>query len=311
MRFDKSRQFEVLTAILAAVDERGSASLAEFDERFEVEPSALHSVVAEAVLCEFRTKMGEVIGFTRSFLLTEDEHLVKGDFHWLRDLVSVPPDRETALRLLVAGTAVRALRQSPDTSLEKALGKLRGLISAEIVIADERPEWLPLVERAVHAHRRVRFRYVKYGHSDASDREIEPHVVYKRWEHWYVEGRPVGEESTKQFRIDRIIDAEELAEEFEPPDTGDILEWFDLSAVQRTLRLRLPESELESIPRPFQIGEKVELPGGIIEVDVTVAGDRHVDHVLVALGPECEVIGPPDLVARRREHAAELLALYN
>ena len=311
MRFDKSRQFEVLTAVLAAVDERGSVSLAELAERFAVDLAALHVLVADAVLCEFRTAMGDVVGFTDSFLLTPDEHLVRGSTHWLRDLVSVPPEPETALRLFLAGTAVRALRSSPEASLDSALQKLRGVISAEIVIADERPEWLPLVEQAWSSQRHLAFRYVKDGHSEASDREIEPHIVYSRWGHWYVMGRAVGDDSVKEFRIDRIISASLRDTEFEPPDEVEIPEWFDLSAVEHTIRLRLPERELVSVPQPHRIGEMVELRDGIVEVDVTVTGERRLDHLLVALGPECEVIGQPGLAARRRSYAAELLALYD
>ncbi len=310
VRFDKSRQFEVLTAVLAAAEERGSASLAEFAERFDVDLAALHRVVADAVLCEFKTSMGELIGYTRSFLLTADEHLVLDESHWLRDVVSVPPEPDTAFRLLLAGTAASALASSTVPALESALAKLRSAISAEIVVADTRPYWLPLVEHARHARRRLRFRYVKDGHSEASDRDIEPHVVYSRWGHWYVEGRPVGEESSKMFRIDRIVDAEVCDEEFAPPDTADIPEWFDLSAAERTVRLRLPESELRSLPRPHRLGEISELPDGIVEVDVVVTGERRLDHLLVVLGTECEVIGPPEAAARRRAHAAELIALY-
>ena len=253
--------------------------------------------------------MGDVVGFTDSFLLTDDETLIRGRSHWLRDIVTVAPDPDTALRLLLAGIAVRGLYSSPLRELDAALQKLRGVIAADVVIADARPEWLPLIESARHARRRLRFRYVKDGHAEAGDREIDPYIVYALGGHWYVEGKPVGEESAKRFRIDRISDAQVLDEEFAPPDV-DIPEWFDLSAVEHSVRLRMPHDELVSIPQPHRIESSVELPDGLVEVDVTIAGDRRLDHLLVALSPQCEVTAPPELAARRSSYAAELLALY-
>ncbi|MCZ7534998.1 MAG: WYL domain-containing protein [Acidimicrobiia bacterium] len=310
MRFDKIRQFEVLNAVLAAAEERGTVSLAEFAERFDVDLDALHRVVADAVLCEFKTSTGDVIGFTRSFLLTEDEHLVLDESHWLRDLVSVPPEPEAALRLLLAGSAASALAPAAVPPLDSALEKLRSALSAEVVVTDARPEWLPLVEHARRAHKRLRFRYVKDGHTEASDREIEPHIVFSKWGHWYVGGRPVGAETTPSFRIDRIISAEVSDEEFEPVDTPTIPEWFDLSAAEHSVRLRLPRGELTSLPRPHRLGEISELPDGLVEVEVVITGDRRLDHLLVILGPECEVLGPPKAIDRRRAYTEELLALY-
>lgn len=309
-RFDKRRQFEVLTAVLAAVDERGSAPLAEFAERFDVDLGDLHRVVADATLCEFRTTTNEVVSFTDSFLLQPDEVLVKTADHWLRDLVSVPPEPETVLRLMLAATAVRALDSIPLPDLDSAIAKLRRVMSAEVVIADSEPEWLTVVDRAWRQHRRLRFRYVKDGHTDATDRVIEPHIVYSRWGHWYVEGLPAGEDSPKVFRVDRIVEAAVGDERFDPPGSVEVPDWFDLSAVEHTVRIRAPVDALASIPQPYRAGQQSTLPDGRVEVDVTIAGAQRLDHLLLVLAPECEILNPPSLSERRRALAEELLALY-
>jgi len=44
-----------------------------------------------------------------------------------------------------------------------------------------------------------------------------------------------------------------------------------------------------------------------VELDVTVTGDRRLDHLLVCLPADTEIIEPAEYRARRRRYAARLL----
>jgi hypothetical protein len=77
-----------------------------------------------------------------------------------------------------------------------------------------------------------------------------------------------------------------------------------------TLRVRMRADALESLPAPHGLGDPTDLGAGQIEVDVTVIGDHRLDHPLVCLAPEDEVLSPPEYAERRRARAAELLQAY-
>ena len=62
--------------------------------------------------------------------------------------------------------------------------------------------------------------------------------------------------------------------------------------------------------RPHTVAHEVELPDGRVELDVTVAGDRRLDYLLVTLDPDVEIVSPPEARDRRRAVARELLAQY-
>jgi predicted DNA-binding transcriptional regulator YafY len=68
--------------------------------------------------------------------------------------------------------------------------------------------------------------------------------------------------------------------------------------------------QIDALPRATRIAERRELDDGLVEVDVVVTGERRLDHLLVILDPDVEVVAPDETRARQREHAAALLAAY-
>jgi hypothetical protein len=110
---------------------------------------------------------------------------------------------------------------------------------------------------------------------------------------------------------DRVISARLGDIEFDPPDHDEIPEWFDLSEHARTVRVRMRADALESLPAPHQLGDPVEHDDGTVELDITVHGDRRLEHLLVSLPADAAVLAPPDAAERRRAHAARLLVAYD
>lgn len=309
--WSKARQFELVAAVLAMVDERGDVGIDEAAAELGVDGPALRALVAPVVLLEYRAaKSGEIIGELSSFLLTENERIQRLEEHWLRDLASVPPDPDDALRLLLCATHFRALAPGRNPDLDRAIEKLQRVLAADVVVPVDRPPCLAVAEEAFHTRRTLRFRYVKDGHTDATEREVEPHLVFCRWGHWYVMGRAAGEDAVKEFRVDRMLDAALGGAAPEPPEEVAIPEWFDLEAHARTVRVRVAAADLEGLPQPHRLGGLRELADGRVEVDVSVNGQRRLEHLLVALGPEAEIVDPDD-AAVRRAHAAAILAVYD
>jgi predicted DNA-binding transcriptional regulator YafY len=93
-------------------------------------------------------------------------------------------------------------------------------------------------------------------------------------------------------------------------DDDAIPDWFDLSAHARTVRVRAPEAAIDVLPQPLTLGDAEPAGDGWVEVDITVAGDRRLEHLLVCLPPEAEVVAPEEYKELRREHARSLLEQF-
>jgi len=306
----KVRQFETLRAVLGLVEERGSATLDECAELTEVPVDVLREVLAAALFVDYYTADGTLVSESSCFLLTEDDVVMLTQRHWLRDLDAAPPSPSTALRLLLAGVAVQALVDRSTPHLDSAVTKLRGVVACELRVPVEPPAALAAVRQAIDEGRSLLVRYRSEADDEARDRELLPYRVWSRWGHWYLTARDATEETSKQFRLDRMLSAEVGTTSFEPPTDGRGADLFDLSENDRTVRIRIGENDLESLPAPHELGEPSPVGDGQIELDVTVAGDRRLDHLLVSLPTGAEVVSPEEYKVRRRNHARELLARY-
>ncbi|MBM3675194.1 MAG: WYL domain-containing protein [Actinobacteria bacterium] len=304
-----SRHFEIVSAALALAEERTAIPLAEVADAIGVSVEQLRELLDPVLYLEFYDSYGELISHSSAFFLDVDNDVLQVDSgHWLRDWDASPPSRDAALRLLVAAATYQAEadRRSPD--LDRALAKLRRLVAMEMVLSFETPPCLEVARRAWLAARSLRFRYVKWKDDQATEREVLPWDVYAQWGHWYVHGPEVAGGRPKQWRVDRMDGAELGDVTFERPEELDRPEWFDLTERQRRVTVRLPEPLLAALPQPHTVLSQEPDGDGFVRADLELAGDRHLDHLLVALGPDGEVLEPEEYRERRRAWAETLLA---
>jgi predicted DNA-binding transcriptional regulator YafY len=306
------RKFEIVTQALALAEERGYIPLADAAAEIGVSVEQLRELLGPVLFLEFEDGQGGWIEHTHEFVLDEDDvlQLEAGHTNWLRDLVATAPSNEGLLRLYIAATVFQATspRESPD--LDRALAKLRQAIAMEMVIPVDRPRATAVADQARTAHRSLRFRYVKWKSPVAEDREILPYDVYSDWGHWYVWGPKVDDPDgiVRTWRLDRMHDPVAGDRTFDPPLDLPPRGWFDLSEHTRTLTVVVPETRLPALPRPHTVQAREVLADGRIRAVIAVAGDRQLDHLLVALGPDGEVLDPPEYAKRRRDEARRLLA---
>jgi len=310
MALSKQQHFDVLRQVLGMVEERGKVPMAVLAEAAGVSEAQLRTLLGPVLFLEFPTSMGDWIETAHDFLLNEDDELELEHEHWLRDLVSEPPSADTSLRLLVAGLAMQSMATAPTFDLDAAVDKLRGVVDTELQVSVPTPPCLGAAQEALAIGHSLRFRYVRDHDDVVSEREVLPHRVYCRWGHWYVQGREIDDTEVKHFRIDRMQDAAVGAIEFDPPLDSEIPDWFDLSEHERTVRLRLTPVQASTLARPNTITDHRELADGRVELDVTVAGDRRLDYLLVTLDPDVEIVAPAEARDRQRTVATDLLALY-
>jgi predicted DNA-binding transcriptional regulator YafY len=310
----KERHFEILRQVLAMAEERRAISLDDAADAVGVSAEQLKDLLDPVLFLAFRTGLGDLIEQSRSFLLTEDDEIVVDEHHWLRDLAAEPPSPDVALRLLVAGITMQsfATRGTPD--LDTAVDKLTKIVGAHLDVSVPTPPALEAARESWARGRSLRFRYVRDIDDVASDREAVPYRVCCKWSHWYFQGRELGTDDLdaepKVFRIDRMHDAHLGVVEFDPPPDAEIPDWFDLTRHELQVTLRMRPEQVDALPRASRVVERREVSEDQVEVDVVVTGERRLDHMLVTLDPDVEVVSPLDARERQREHAAELLAAY-
>ena len=293
----KQRHFEILRQVLALAEERDSVPLTIAAEAVGVSPGQLRELLEPVLYLEFRTGQGDLIEEAHEFLLDEHDVLRVDGQHWLRDLTATPPSDDDALRLLVSGIWMQAVAAEPTPELDRAVAKLRRVVKTHLQIPVSAPPCLKAAQEAWRDSRSLRFRYVRADDDLVTDREVLPYRIYCKWGNWYLQGREVTGTEPKLFRIDRMHNAAVGEIEFTPPLDTEIAEWFDLREHERSLRLRLTDTQLANLPQPHRIESETRLDDGRLEVDVVVTGERRLDYVLVSLDPDVEIVAPPD--ARR------------
>jgi hypothetical protein len=302
-------RLRLIAETLALADERNSVAIADAAAELGVPADELRTLLEPVLFLEWKTPLGELHGESRAFLLTEDDHLVVTEGHWLRGLASRPPSVNDALRLFTAGiVAQAATSRTPSSPLDSALDKLADVLRAQVVVHVERPQHTDLCERLCARGRTLRMRYLSAVHGEPKDHEIEPHLVASRWGNWYVVGPIVGGDEMIAWRIDRILAAAEGDGAFEPSDV-DLPEWFAMEEHERTVVVLLPEGDLSRLPQPNRAIVNRKLDDGRVEAEITVIGPRHLDHLLLTLPPDAEVTYPQEYAERRRDLARALLTL--
>ncbi|WP_424217191.1 helix-turn-helix transcriptional regulator (plasmid) [Streptomyces sp. BI20] len=203
------------------------------------------------------------------------------------------------------------------------------------------PEVLPELARAVWGDRALALGYARPARDGAPPRTVtrtaHPHGLVLKAGVWYVvcrvpdDGARGDGPGWRTYRVDRITTIREL----DPSDAPDAVftrePGFDLAAhwearaaefaralLRETATVRLTARGLRLLPTaadPAGLPEALASasapdPAGRVVLDLPVESAEVAFAQLVGLGAEVEVLAPPELRGRFREHARALAALY-
>jgi predicted DNA-binding transcriptional regulator YafY len=252
----------------------------------------------------------------------------------LRPGFKLPPmmfTDEEALALALGLLSARRLGLSGAApAVEGALAKLERVMpeglrervrvfEETVVPAVTAPSRLPSGEiavtlsEAVRERRRVRIRYRSWP-SEETEREVDPYAVIHKEGYWYTVGYCHLRRGERLFRLDRMLEAETLRENFERPpgfDTPEqVLESLatmreDRWSVEVLLETGVGEArrQVPSIGTTLQ-----EAPDGVLMRSSTSDLDW-MARVLAGLDCPFVVKRPPELREALRQHAAEISRL--
>ncbi|MGP4001990.1 helix-turn-helix transcriptional regulator, partial [Streptomyces sp. 8N706] len=249
-------------------------------------------------------------------------------------------DAGSAARLKVAAALLPELRDAPDTAAQRFHLDAPGWWQEP-----ESPEWLPAVADAVWDDRRLTVRY-RRGDTEVV-RELEPYGLVLKAGVWYlaagvVDGpapaeaagaRPPGGRAggSGEYRVYRVYRVDRFAavspgterfvrdEEFAlPAFWEERAEQFARSILRESVVVRLSEAGARQLPYVTDRTAAREAvaragppdPAGRVTLTLPVESVDVAYGQLLALGPEAEVLEPPELRDRLARAAERTAALY-
>ncbi|MGW7288040.1 helix-turn-helix transcriptional regulator [Streptomyces sp. NPDC054847] len=225
-------------------------------------------------------------------------------------------DAASAARLKVSAALLPSLRNAPDSAARRFHLDAPGWYQEP-----KTPELLPVLAEAVWDDRRVRATYRR--RDTEVERRLEPYGLVLKAGVWYLCAR--ADDTLRVYRIDRFSSVEADGERFERDEDFELAAFWQERAAQFARSIlraeavvrvsedgagRLPyvtdraaaEEALAAAGPPDTRG-RVTLTLPVESLDVAYGQ-------LLSLGPEVEVLGPPELRDRFARAAAALRDLY-
>lgn len=199
------------------------------------------------------------------------------------------------LAVLAAGQTLLSV-QGAEPTLESALVKLAAATGVRDGpdIALDTPANLDLVREAMTEGLCLEIEYFSYGRDETTTRVIEPHSMRFEDAYWRTSAfcRLAG--GVRTFRVDRMRAARATGEHFAPitpaPDTA--TETYAPRADDVRVTLKLTEAA-EWIIETFPV-EDISRTGDEIRVTLAVSAVPWLERLLLALGPDAEVVEPAE-----------------
>ena len=228
--------------------------------------------------------------------------------------------RSEALALYLSGTELLGTLGAPQaTALATALGKLRTSLGPETLGDADRiqaaepgrpAEHLELLRHASADHIRLRIEYFAHSSGGWSRRTIDPEAVFSALGNWYVAAWDADADGERLFRADRIRSAQTTDERFVPRGLeGAGRDLYTPTEADVEVRLRLGPGA-RWIAEYYAVTEARERDGGSLEVALPAKELGWVARLLLRVGSDATVLGPPQLAEAVRELARGTLDRY-
>ena len=227
--------------------------------------------------------------------------------------------QDEALALVVA---LRMLAETPGTGsrdvIERALAKIENAAGdlADAPVAVKLPanaEKLDQVRAAVEGGHALRMTYYTAARDETTERVVDPMRVLMVGGRAYLEAWCRRAEATRMFRVDRIDAFTELDEPAAPPPDAEPQDVSD-GVFKPTDDLPLMTLRIGRHSRwitEYYPVEEVRRDGAEWVVTMRITDLGWAQRLLMGLGPDVTVVGPPELLERIREQATAALDQYS
>jgi proteasome accessory factor C len=303
------RTVERLTRILSMlpwVMSRGGGTVAEVCERFGYTRAELVRDLNLVFVCGLP---GYGPGDLMVAYVDEDEVVVDMAEYFARPVRLNPAE---ALMLLAGGMALAQAGEAPE-ALGTAVAKLqRALLPGGEEIDVElpaEPALVTLLSRAAGAGRVVRLTYSSLGSGKTSVRDVEPWSVFSTLGNWYLRGHCRSAGAERVFRVDRIREAAETGEHFEPPEDPPppVVRYTPgVDDVRAVISLG-PGAGWVAEYYPVEV---IDADRGATTIEFSAADPAVAARLLLRLGSRARLVEGPEVAAATEELRSRILARY-
>lgn len=238
--------------------------------------------------------------------------------HFARPLRLTRPE---ALAVYLRATELLATPGIPDApALASALAKLRDALGPDTLgdaagiegaVTGSAPAHLDALRAAAADLRRIRIDYTAASTGERSLREVEPEAVFASAGHWYVVAWDVAADGERLFRADRVSAVEETGERFAPRGLeGAGRQLYTAGDQDLAVRLLLRPAA-RWVAEYYVTDDVVTRPDGTVEATLRARQTGWIAKLLLRLGPDADVLDPPELRAEISQIAAAALDRYN
>ena len=298
-----------LLAVLVYLSVVGESTLDDLAQRFDMVPEEVVAELELAACCGLPP-------YTPDELI---ELMVDGDRVIAQRVGDLGrPRRLTPAEGFAVAAAARALLAvpgaDPSGSLASALAKLEAALGEDRLVLDiDAPEHLAELRAAVAGRRRVEIEYASASSGGPSTRAVDPYQVVLREGRWYLDGYCHRAGGVRRFQVGRVISVRETGEPAEVPDDPPAElanpHAFTGGADAREVRVAAPADVAWLLERAAA-RPAVRRDDGRIEATLLVGSERWLERLLLRLGPQTEVLEPPDLVGVAAAGARRALQRY-
>jgi proteasome accessory factor C len=224
---------------------------------------------------------------------------------------------DEAVALVVAGQALAEVPGAePSGALARALQKLAGVLgvepadAVEVDLGTSSAPALATLREAIAGRKQVEIEHVSAGSGEHLVRTVDPWHVFADGGAWYLSGFDHLRDTSRTFRLDRIVSARVLPERARPAPDGDPQPLFRPADDDPRVTLDLDPSA-RWVVETYPVEAVETLDGGQLRVTLAIAGTAFLESLLLRLGRAARVVdAPPELAAAGSAAAARALARY-
>ncbi|MFJ6675448.1 helix-turn-helix transcriptional regulator [Actinosynnema sp. NPDC091369] len=230
------------------------------------------------------------------------------------------PAAELGLGAVVAAAQLKVLAALPP-ELRSRAARIRERFHLDApgwFRGNEGTPHVAAIAEAVWQQRRLRIRYVRWAQVEV-ERTVEPLGLVLKAGNWYLVART---DDLRTYRVSRVLELSALDESFDRPEGFDLAEYwagwserFEQRMYPMRVTVRLTPNGLRSAQVLLGLVaarelRDVEPEGEWTTVRVPVESLEHALVDLLRLGPEVDVVEPPELRERVIARIAAMAAVY-
>lgn len=291
-------------------------SIAELAERFEVSQAELERDLELLPLCGLPPYTADRL---MDVWVVDGAVQIRLAEYFERPLRLTPAE---GLALLAAGRASLSVPGSdPNGPLATALDKLDVMLDAggRLAVDVGGSDHLEELQAAASESEQVEIDYYSFSRDEMTTRIVDPWRVFHAFGAWYLAAWCHRATAERLFRVDRVRAVRPTGEHFELPeppesetgeravDAAELVYRPQPEDLRVTLRLA-PSADWVVESFPHEVAEQSD--DGSWRVVLAVSEPAWLERLLLALGPDATVEGPPEASRVATDAAARILRRY-